>query len=276
MESTPDVAAEQAALWNGSSGQAWVEGQAQMDALFAPIVDVLVDAVRPGDRVLDVGCGAGATTRALAQTEARHVTGADISAPLIELARESDTSADFLVADAATHAFDAGAYDLLTSRFGVMFFADPTAAFANLRHATAPQGRLRFVTWRPPADNPFMSAGVRAARPLLPEDTFPKPDPQAPGQFAFADPERVTGLLTQAGWSDVTHTLLDITCVMPSAGFDDWLGRFGPIGRLLPSLDQDLRERVTRAVRAAYDPYLHGDEVRFTAGCWQLEATNPA
>jgi SAM-dependent methyltransferase len=267
------IADEQRELWNGSSGRAWVDVQAITDVMFAPLARLLAAEARRGERVLDVGCGAGATTRALADAVGPdgHATGADISAPLVEAARTHDTAADFVVADAGTYAFDTGAYDLITSRFGVMFFADPVAAFANLRRAARDGGRLCAITWRSVEENPFMSTAGRAARPLLPD--LPTPPADGPGQFALADADHVAAILTDAGWSAVRHEPLDAELTMPAAGLETYLTRLGPLSRILPTLEPAKRDEVLSTVRAAFEPYMHGDDARFTAACWVLRAT---
>ncbi len=269
---------DQARLWNGTAGQAWVEGQALLDALFAPLADVLVDAARDADakRVLDIGCGAGATTLAIAQAlgaEAR-CEGLDISEPLIALARERaariGVNAVFHGADAQTKTFDDASFDLLVSRFGVMFFDDPVAAFANLRNAARPDARLCAIAWRDAAENPFMTTAERAAAPLLPE--LPPRKPDAPGQFAFADGERVRELLTRAGWREVAVEPLDVTCVFPKTHLGFYFTRLGPLAQFLPTIDPERRATVIEAVRPAFAPFVHDDEVRFVAACWRITA----
>ena len=142
-----------------------------LDQMFAPFDDLLADGIAEG-RMLDVGCGTGSTTLALARRHAECV-GIDPSGPMIAAARarldREGAAARFIEADAQTHAFDAAGFDAVISRFGVMFFTDPVAAFANLRRATRPGGRLRFAAWRGAAENPFMTVAERAASPLLPE-----------------------------------------------------------------------------------------------------------
>jgi len=267
------IADEQRELWNGTAGQAWVAVQDITDTTFAPLARLLAAEARPGERVLDVGCGAGATTRALAEAVGAdgQATGVDISVPLIEAARAHASSADYVVADAGTYAFADGAYDLVTSRFGVMFFADPVAAFANLRRATRSGGRLRAITWRAPTENPFMTAGMRAARPLLPD--LPEPPPDGPGQFAFADAARVEGILEAAGWSAAAHAPLDVELAMPVEALDTYLTRLGPLSRILPTLEPARRDDVMDAVRAAFDPFVRDGSLHFAVACWTVRAT---
>ncbi|TFI57991.1 class I SAM-dependent methyltransferase [Sphingomonas parva] len=269
----------QAIVWNGDAGRAWVEAQDLLDTLFAPIETLLADevaAIAPRD-VLDVGCGTGATTISFARRlgAGGHVVGVDISEAMIEAARERASAARidaaFLCADAATHGFETAAFDTVASRFGVMFFDDPVRALANLRRAVRAGGALRFLVWRGMADNPFMVAAERAAAPLLP-DLPPRHD-DAPGQFGFADPVRVRRLHEQAGWSAVEVRPVDFPCSMAEADLETYFTRLGPVARVLGTLDETLRARVVEAVRAAFEPYVHGDEVRFTAACWLVSAT---
>jgi SAM-dependent methyltransferase len=269
---------EQTRLWNGPSGAVWVEAQELLDGMFRALEKLLADAVGASGarRVLDVGCGTGATTLAIARRLGAQgeCVGLDLSQPMIELARaraaRGKFAADFVVGDAQTQALAGAPFDMLVSRFGVMFFADPVAAFANLRRAMRPGGALRCVVFRSPAENPFMTAAERAAAPLLPG--LPPRDPDAPGQFAFADARRVQGILESAGWRGVEILPLDVTCTFPARELDAYLMRLGPVGIALRSADEITRERVVTAVRAGFAPYLHGDEVRFTAACWEVAA----
>lgn len=264
---------DQAARWNGTAGQAWVETQDLVDELFKPIEDLLVEAVPAGGRVLDVGCGTGATTVAAARRA--ESVGVDISEPMIAAARaraeREGARATFVRADAQEHAFEPGAFDMVMSRFGVMFFSDPVKAFANLRRATKDGGALRLAVWRGAEENPFMTTAERAAAPLLPD--LPERRPDAPGQFAFADPGKVRGILEEAGWDDVDARPVDVECTMPEAALVTYLTRFGPVGLVLQEADERTREEVVNVVRAAFDPYVRGDEVRLTAALWLVTAS---
>ncbi|MDP3859864.1 MAG: methyltransferase domain-containing protein [Stagnimonas sp.] len=280
MEVARDTDDEQSRLWNGQAGQAWVETQAVLDQLFLSFENLLVDAAlaRPRGRVLDVGCGTGSTTLALARRLGALVrcTGVDISEPMIAAARaragREGSPAQFLRANAQTQAFEPASFDLIVSRFGVMFFEDSVRAFANLRAAASPGAELRCIVWRGPAENPFMTTAERAAAPLLPP--MPARAPDAPGQFAFADSQRVRRILEDSGWSDIDIQPLDIACRLPEQDLVPYLSRLGPLGRVLPTLDQATRSRVIETVRAAFEPYVHGAEVRFDAACWLLGARN--
>jgi SAM-dependent methyltransferase len=273
-------AGEQSALWNGLSGRAWVDLQDLLDQVFLPFEELLVDAVSPETTaaLLDVGCGTGSTTLALARRlgPAGRVTGLDISAPMIALARaraeRATPTPSFVIADAETHPFDPASFDTIVSRFGVMFFVDPVRAFANLRRAARDRAELRCIAWRSPADNPFMTAVERAAAPLLP--ALPARRPDEPGQFAFADRARVRGILETSSWSAVSIEAIDVPCAMPANRLTDYVTRLGPVGRLLQQQQTDdaLRARVVAAARAALDAYVHGSEVRFVAACWMITA----
>lgn len=195
----------QTALWNGSAGRAWVAAQEVLEQMFEPFEDLLVGMICAGSgyRVLDVGCGTGSTTLAVARRLGvkGHCVGADVSAPMIAAAqaraeREGST-AHFVRADAQTHPFEPASFDRIMSRFGVMFFDNPVLAFANLRRAARDAAELRCIAWRSASDNPFMTTAERAAAPLLPN--LPARRPDAPGQFSFADRHRVSSILEGSG-----------------------------------------------------------------------------
>jgi ubiquinone/menaquinone biosynthesis C-methylase UbiE len=278
VETTQQPNAEQIALWNDTAGRAWVETQETLDAVLEPFEDLLVEAVtkRQAQRVLDIGCGTGSTTLAVARQLGRNgvAVGVDISEPMIALAKrraEAESSpARFIRADAQTHAFEPASFDMIVSRFGVMFFDDSVRAFTNLRRATTRGGELKAIVWRSAADNPFMTAAERAAAPFLPQMPARKPD--EPGQFAFADRNRVYSILEKSGWTDIRIERLDVACALPEHELNDYISRLGPLGRVLQQLDEQERARIIEAVRAAFDPYVHGSEVRFTAACWMLGA----
>lgn len=278
MNVTQPPADEQMTLWNGLAGHAWVEAQALLEQMFKPFEELLVEAACAGSagRVLDVGCGTGSTTRAVARRLAAQgdCIGIDISAPMLAAARaraERDcTPASFIQADAQTHAFAPASFDRIISRFGVMFFDDPVRAFANLRRAARDDAELRFVAWRSAAQNPFMTTAERAAAPLLPN--LPPRQPDAPGQFAFAEQDRVCRILEESGWAEIDIQPLDIACTLAEQELLPYLTRLGPIGRVLQQLDECSRQQIIEVVRAAFEPYVHGAEVHFIAACWMVSA----
>jgi len=271
---------QQSTLWNGPSGQAWVESQQLMDQLLQPFEELLVEAVtaEPCQQLLDIGCGTGATTLALARRlgPAARCTGVDISAPMLELARaraehESAPPA-FIVADAQTHAFEPGSFDTIVSRFGVMFFDDPVRAFANLHGAAKPGARLVLIAWRSAAENPFMTSAERVAAPFLPD--LPARRPHEPGQFAFGDPDRVRQILKASAWSNIEVEPVDRPCSIPEPELTQYVTRFGPVGRLLQQADVTLRSTVIGRVREALEPYVDAATVRFTSACWLIRASS--
>ncbi len=278
MDATPPPGNAQAALWNGHAGRAWVDAQASLDQMFQPLEDLLAEAssAASGGHVLDVGCGTGGTTLAVARRHGAEgrCTGIDISAPMIAAAcaraEREGASARFICANAQTHAFEPASFDMVISRFGVMFFDDAVQAFANLRRAARDDARLRFIAWRSAAENPFMTTAERAAAPLLPN--LPARQPGAPGQFAFADRQRVHTVLQDSGWAGIDIQPIDVTCTLPEAALRGYLGRMGPVGLALQTADQDTRAQVIDTVRAAFEPFVHGTEVRFTAACWSVGA----
>lgn len=278
MNITRKGAEEQTTPWNGVSGHAWVDLQGALDQMFKPFEDLLVAAVAAGskNRVLDVGCGTGATTLAVARSvgEGGRAVGIDISAPMLSAARAraqaQGVAAGFIQANAQDYPFERAAFDLIISRFGVMFFDDPVAAFANLRGAVTADGEMRLIAWRSPAENPFMTAAERAAAPFLP--SLPARRPDAPGQFAFADRGRVERILTASGWTEIEIAPLDVACAFSETELLRYVTRLGPLGQIIDAADKPTQTKVLDAVRAAFETYVHGAEVRFTAACWTVGA----
>jgi len=273
---------EQTKLWNGHAGRAWVETQELLDLMLKPLEDLLIEAVSAGSarRVLDVGCGTGSTTLAIARLLGAQgrCTGIDISDPMITAARaraeRESTPAGFILANAQTHAFEPASFDMIISRFGVMFFDDSVQAFANLRRASEDGAELRFIAWRSPSENPFLTTAERAAAPLLPN--LPARRTDAPGPFAFADQRRVHRILEESGWAGIDIRPTDVACTLPEKELVRYLTRLGPLGLILHEADDRTRTQVIATVRAAFDPYVHGAEVRFTAACWMVSARVPS
>jgi ubiquinone/menaquinone biosynthesis C-methylase UbiE len=262
-----------AKLWNQSAGHGWVAVEAAMDAMFAAFDELLLEGVA-ARHVLDVGCGTGSTLVAAALRLGADCAGIDPSAPMIAAARarveRCGVAARFVQGDAQTYPFDPGGFDLVLSRFGVMFFADPPVAFANLRRAAAPGGRLRFAAWRDAGENSFMTAAERAAAPLLPRLPARKPD--EPGQFAFADRGRIETILKKSGWTDIDIRPIDVACRFAEKELMPYLTWMGPVGRALQQADEGTRARVMDVVRPAFDSFVQAGEVRFTSACWMVDA----
>jgi SAM-dependent methyltransferase len=260
------------------AGCAWVEEQQLLDRMFKPLEDLLVDAVVAGSghKVLDVGCGAGGTTLAVARRLGTkgHCIGFDISDPMIAAAQaraeREDAPARFIRADIQTHPFERADFNMIISRFGVMFFNDPVQAFANLRSAATDDAAMTVIAWRSAAENPFMTTAERAAAPLLPN--IPARPLDGPGQFSFADPQRVAAILEEGGWADVELKAIDVECTLPEKELIRYFTRLGPVGLALTAEDERTREQVIEAVRPAFDRFVHGTEVRYTAACWMVSA----
>ncbi len=272
---------DQIRIWNDKAGQNWTQLQQRMDANLSPIhAAVMAFAnAQVGEAVLDIGCGTGTTTMALADAVGAHgqVKGVDISQAMLTLAKSravGRTNVSFDLADASAYPF-AQQYDLLFSRFGVMFFDDPIAAFANLHRALKPGGRLAFVCWRTGAENLWATAPLAAAKPFLPEQ--PASDPYAPGPFAFADPQRLLSILSDVGFHDVETRKYD--GVMPMGRDLDLTAeqtlQIGPLARAVGEADPDAatRAKIVEAARAAMSSFIDAEgEIAPPTACWLVSA----
>jgi len=276
-----DKNADQIAYWNGPGGQHWSDRQAAQDVLLAPVSQALIDRAqaKAGERVIDIGCGCGAISIALAErvAPAGFVLGIDISVPMLERARElapSGLALDFVLADATVHPFEPGGFDLLTSRFGVMFFAEPVLSFANLRRALRPSGRVVFACWREPRANPWMMAPLQAVYRHVPK--LPEMGPEDPGPFAFAAEERVRRILGEAAYSDVALERCDLSFDIAIGGGLDAAVRaaleIGPASRALEGHSPDVRAAAEASVRDVLQPFLRGDSVTLPGSIWIVTA----
>jgi SAM-dependent methyltransferase len=274
--------ADQIAYWNGPGGQRWSDRQAAQDRLLAPVSDVLIShiAAKPGERILDVGCGCGGLSIALASKVAPDgsVLGVDISAPMLARARETAPAGlpvEFVLADATVHPFEPGGFDCLVSRFGVMFFADPVASFTNMHRALKPSGRVAFACWREPKQNPWMMTPLQAVYRHVPK--LPPQGPDDPGPFAFASEERVTRILAEAGFRDVAleprELSLDIAIGKGLEAAVQSALEIGPANRALEGHPQEVREAARQSVREILTPYRQGDRVALPGAIWLVSAT---
>ena len=240
----------QAEYWNGTAGERWATSQAEIDRSLERITQDLWlpwVAPKPTDRVLDIGCGTGTTTMMMRE-RAGAASGVDVSAPMLALAKQRAPELSFSLADAATAKF-AAEYDLVVSRFGVMFFEEPVAAFKNLRTALAPGGRLAFVCWRAFADNEWAALPMAVASEFM---THPPADPIAPGPFAFADKKRVEGILAEAGFRDIAIEPRD-SIMDQGATIDDAVTStltFGPLSRAAAEIDEATRTKLRARLKA--------------------------
>jgi SAM-dependent methyltransferase len=276
-----DRNADQIAYWNGPNGQRWTDRQAEQDVLLAPVTQALIDRAVPraGERIIDVGCGCGGTSMALASRVAPtgFVLGVDISGPMLARARQlapKGLPVDFVLADATVYPFDPEHFDLLVSRFGVMFFAEPAVSFSNLRRALRPSGRMAFACWREPRENPWMMAPLQAIYQHVPK--LPPQGPEDPGPFAFASEERVHRILGEAGFKGIEMEPVALS-------FDIAIGRgldaavqaamqIGPGSRALDGHPPETRAAAAKSVREMLVPFVRGDSVPLSGSIWIVTA----
>jgi SAM-dependent methyltransferase len=271
---------EQLRAWDGDGGALWAARAEHFERCVAHYTAPFFDAarIRPDDRVLDIGCGAGGTTREAARrAPAGEAVGVDLSSAMLGVARRSAerdglTNVRFVQADAQIHPFPAGSFDIAISRAGVMFFADPVAAFANIGRALGGGGRLAMLVWQALAANEWLSeitASFAAGRQL------PTPPPDAPSPFAMGDPERVRSILRAAGFGEIAVT---------AATERLWFGRDvedavafiqAIAGSMLDGQDEEVRARALRDLRSSAEMHLTEDGVEFGSAAWLVTARRP-
>jgi len=284
MAAPKEINADMLAFWNGAGGKTWVARQAHTDTTLAPMAEALLAFAAPkaGEHVLDIGCGCGATTLDFARAVGPkgHVTAMDISEPMLDEGRRRAKAAgiahvDWQEADAATA--ELKPYDLLTSAFGVMFFGDQIGAFSNMRKAAKPDARMALVTWRPLNENPWMEVPMNAVAQHLPPR--PKGTPNAPGMFAFANPDYVSDVLTAAGWAKPEFEKLDLNLdIAAGKGLDEAVIQSTQIGAVNSWLRNQMPEIIsasTNSLREALAPHCDGNSVRLPAAMW-LISSKPA
>jgi len=256
---------------------AWAEVRESLELQLGPLGQraLSVLALRPGENVLDIGCGGGETALELARLVAPNgtVVGVDLSAAVLAFAQRTGRGYDrvrFVQADAEVYPFEPASFDAGFSRFGVMFFADPTAAFINIRRSLKPNGRLAFVCWRELEKNLLDLVPLRAASVHLPPQ--PDHDPEAPGPFAFANPDRVRDILERAGFGEIEITAHDEK--VGSGDLDTMLSvcsRVGALGKILRE-NPELLTATLPAVRSALAAYDGPDGVKLKAATWVVTA----
>ena len=273
-------------FWNGETGRNWVAYDALMEAMLQPIGEAVLDTLHfePHARALDIGCGCGHPTLSLATRigSGGSVTGVDISAPMLAVAQElTATSAagrakvEFLEGDAQVHPFEPATFEHVFSRFGVMFFDDPVAAFRNIHRALTASGTLAFCCWQSRTVNPFMTVPAQAALELLPPP--PEMPPQAPGPFAFAEPDYVHFILSQSGFSDISVMPLSHDLVfgagLPLSEIVEHLVKIGPIAQMVREAPDVLQQPVRERVATALTPFFTEDGgINLEGQFWQVTA----
>lgn len=270
-------------FWNGPQGQNWVKQNDLTDLMYDPFGTRAVEQadLKPGEWVLDIGCGCGKTTGALASKVAPggHVTAVDVSVPMLEIAKsrmnEMVDTVEFLSADAANYPFVPESHDVLFSQFGLMFFHNPESAFANFHRALRPGGRVSFVSWRLPQLNPWLMIPFEAVRGFVPDMPVPSPDvPSSP--FTLAPEGRVRTLLEGAGFSDVHLEEFKAPTRMGQGDLETCL-RFvadfsNPVATALRRTDDTMAPQILDAVRDAVAPYHTGDTLELPASAWIVTA----
>lgn len=275
--------ADQIEYWNGDAGEKWARHQDRLDAMLAPFSKalLLLSAVKPGERIMDIGCGCGATTFDLASAagDKGRALGVDISGPMIARAKERASAlvskAEFLLADAAAHDFGADRFDVLASRFGIMFFDHPVSAFGHMRKSLSPGGRAGFVCWRPFRENPWAALPMVAALPHLPPQEPPVPG--APGPFAFDDPNRFHDVLTEAGYTAIDIQPFDAELAL-GAGADPVEAalnqslEIGPLARAMKAVPVDVQDRISDDLRKVLSANVKDGAVRLPGAVWLVSA----
>jgi SAM-dependent methyltransferase len=270
---------EQREYWNGPGGERWVTHQELLDRMVRPFGRAVLArlALCPGERVLDLGCGCGETLVEIAEAvgPSGSVTGIDLSAPMLERARQRGVRAQLIVGDAAAHPFDQP-FDAMFSRFGVMFFADAVAAFTRLHATLAAEGRIGFVCWREPAKNLWMSLPMGAVKSAVPELAPPPPaSPTEPGPFAFADRGYLERVLREAGFARLDIEPFDTEIELTSTGLDDaveFVMTATPLARLVAQASDAQRQCAAAALREALTPRLQGKRLALPAAAWLVLA----
>ena len=276
--------ADQIAYWNGPAGQRWVRRQQEQDALLAPVAEVLLDraAPRAGEVALDIGCGWGGTAIALARRVAPggRVLGVDVSELMLARARElapPGLPLEFRLGDATLYPFEPGKADLLVSRFGVMFFADPARSFANMRKGLRTGARVVFACWREPSENPWLMLPLQAAYSHVPR--LPEVGPEDPGAFSFAAESRVRDILGCAGFSGIRLEPVGLTLDLAiGAGIEAAVATavgIGPTSRALEGQPEPLQAAAIRSIRAALGKHVAGNRVPLAGAIWIVTAVNP-
>lgn len=269
-------------FWNGPAAQKWVLHADQLDQMLSPFAaEVLVTAsIVPSENTIDIGCGSGALTLKVATAAGPKAStlGVDVSQPLIDLARQraeqASSTAQYVVADASIYRAETPV-DIIISRFGVMFFNDPVPAFANLLANTVPGGRMVFVCWQALQVNDWAFAPLQAARPFFKQPPEPG-DPTAPGPFAFADKDRLSNILSDAGWKSVEINPMQTPLTMPGTDIEaniEFMLKLGPLSRLIAEQDLELAPIETAMFERLSHAKTAEGTVEMASACWIVQAS---
>jgi ubiquinone/menaquinone biosynthesis C-methylase UbiE len=284
MEITVTDRLDQLAFWNGPAGRSWTYLQETLDDTFAPVSEILeqYDSVKGGEYIIDVGCGCGASSIALAARVGSrgHVLGIDISSDMLTRARLrslDSASVSYLLADATSCEFDRERADVLYSRFGVMFFNKPVVAFMNLGTALKSGGRLIFACWREPKLNPWLILPLQETYKHVP--SLPPLGTEDPGPFSFASEKRIRRILSEAGFLSVSLTPLDVSLdIAANRGLQHAVAvalSIGPASRALEGQPIEKANAAETSIRTALTPFQQNDSVYLPAAIWIVTALKP-
>jgi ubiquinone/menaquinone biosynthesis C-methylase UbiE len=275
--------AREVEYWNSAHTRAWAEEHEAIDRLFAGLTQVALNLAAPqrGERVIDIGCGSGTTVLELASRvgSSGYVLGADVSKSSVEKARERIVAvgvrqAEITLCDVSTHIFPANSFDLVFSRFGVMFFVEPVATFTNIRKAMKPDGRLALAVFRTPQENKWATAPLAAVRHILPPIT--PPGPEEPGEFSWADAARMHRILESAGFQDVSLTPHDPVMPLAAPGgaaeAANFMFRVGPVVRAMSDASEQQRKEVRAALEAFFRSHEGPQGVVLPGAIWIVTA----
>jgi ubiquinone/menaquinone biosynthesis C-methylase UbiE len=280
MSIAPTANADQIAYWNSAVADRWAKRQADIDAMMAPFTEALLGVANLGPegpwRILDVGCGSGETTL-LAAEIGHDLTGLDVSTSLLDLAKarakKAGLAVNFFLGDASRLTIDPP-FDLVMSRFGIMFFDDPPKAFANLAKMTRVGGRIVFVCWRAPSENQWVTVPMAALEGLVQAVGAKQAD--GPGPFAFANPSLIRTLLSGAGFTNIKITPFDGEMAMGGSKgrreATNYLAEIGPAARAIGELPKERRSEVMKRLEAAVAPWMRGDALVLQGAVWVVEA----
>lgn len=274
----------QVAYWNGEEADHWVSRSADYDTMLQAFSEEVIRAasISDGEHIIDIGCGCGALAIvASTHTPKGYVTGIDLSRRMLNVARARVASRgianlDFLQEDAQTHSFEPASAELVISRFGVMFFSDPIASFANIASALRPQGRLAFACWQAPLMNEWFLVPCLAVARYF--ETLTTPQADAPGPFAFADKDRVISILAAAGFANISLESVDHPMPLPgttTAEATDFFIQTGMGRALLATAAPEVIEEITNKIDLAIIPYLTNQGVVLSSTAWIVTAELP-